>query len=61
VRVATRRRLALVGIGLSLAVTLISALTLIGRPVRIVDILLMYFSGVMGGAGLVGYLRRRTG
>ncbi len=50
--------LPVIGIVISLAVVVIVGVTLIGKA-RLVDIALMYLSGVVGGVGLFALMRRK--
>lgn len=53
-----KKKLAGIALLLSLVAALYSASMVVGEPARLVDVLLLFFSGMGAGASLTSYLRR---
>lgn len=51
-------RLAVLATVITLAVPLYAGLNLVGRPIRLVEVLTLFFSGMAGGAGLTQAIAR---
>jgi hypothetical protein len=56
----TKQKLHLVGLLLFIVAGLVSAISVIGRQTRLVDALILFFTGFAGGAFLVSFIRARS-
>jgi hypothetical protein len=52
-----KRRLALAAALLAVLVAVISSVSLVGREARLVDVIVLFFSGFGGGASIVASIR----
>lgn len=53
-----KRKLALIATIISVAVAAVTSLSLVGREARLVDVVILFFSGFGGGASLLATIRR---
>ncbi len=53
-----KKRIALIGIIFSLIAGLISGIDMIGEIAKTPNVLIVFFSGITGGASLVSYIRK---
>lgn len=54
----TKKRIALIGILVSIVAGLVSGIDIIGETARTANVLVIFFSGMTGGASLVSFLRK---
>jgi hypothetical protein len=56
----TKQKIFLIGILLFIVAGLVSAISVIGRQARLVDVLILFFTGFAGGAFLISFIRARS-
>jgi len=54
-----KKKLAAIGLIFTLVAGIISAFLIIGREARLVDVLILYFSGLGAGLSVAALIRRR--